>query len=159
MRVLKQTWLVLAVAAMASACVQKAQEGVVKGPKGSSDKATNAVIEVVLRDMLVNVPPGEEVYVSFGTSWPDRVDPPAGFLERLADIPATLRPVSDYGTEPTRTPLLLIAHIDSRQSDTEAKVKATRYRLGVGAADGFTARVVWSGGGWSVADRSATWAR
>lgn len=159
MRGFTRAMIAVSVALALGACAQKAEEGVVKGPKGDSDEATNAVLEVVVRDMLVNVPPGEEVYVSFGTSWDDRVDPPSGFLSRLDDIPATIKPVTDYGAEPARTPLLLIVHIAGRDGDTVARVKAMRYRLGVGAADGFTARVTWSHGGWRLAERSEHWLR
>jgi hypothetical protein len=152
-RTVRMLWIAVCVAVMTAACAQDAAEE----SKGSSVEAAHAVLEVVLRDMLTNVASGEEVYVSFGTSWRDRVDPPAGFLRRFDDVPAALHPVSAYGGGRGRTPLLLAVHVCEEKGEAEVLVEATRYRLGVGAADGFTARVVRSDGGWTIAERADRW--
>jgi len=131
----------------------------VDGEKGKDEAGQMAVAEVVVRHMLVNVPPGEEALVSFGTNWDDPVDPPEGFLGRLDDIPARFGPVSSYREGTDHTPLLLVVHITRWAGESVAEVHAVRYRYGIGASDGFTATVTWRDGAWRVSEKRKSWAR
>jgi hypothetical protein len=134
---------------------------VVSGERGQTESSELAVAEVVARHLLVNLPPGEQVYVSFGESWTDPVDPPAGFLGRLGDIAASFAPVSAYREEENKdlTPLLLVVHLERFVGDTVAEVTAIRFRYGVGAADGFTGTVTYANGAWRLSEKRKSWSR
>ena len=107
--------------------------------------------------MMGDKPSDRIVFVSFGRVWGDEIDPPAGFLERLADVAAVFQPVSEYHEETGENPVLLIVSVKKWISETEAHVLATRFRLGAGGAEGFTAVAKWSGGVWSIRERIESW--
>jgi hypothetical protein len=130
----------------------------VAGDKGVSAAAELAMRELVVRQLISDRRPQGPVFVSFGKTWADAIDPPAGFLERLADVGVVLKPVSEYRKDTDENPVLLIAHVKEWISETEAHILATRFRLGVGGAEGFTAVVEWSGGVWSIRKRIERWA-
>jgi hypothetical protein len=157
-------WLLVPalIALVASACGgPKRAAIVVSGERGQTESSELAVAEVVARHLLVNLPPGEDVYVSFGESWTDPVDPPEGFLGRFGDIAATFAPVSAYREDENRntTPLLLVVHLERFVGETVAEVTAVRFRYGVGSADGFAATVTYHEGTWRVSEKRRSWAR
>jgi len=129
----------------------------VAGQKGVSDDAGLDVQEVVIRNLVGSYQPGELIFVSFGESWEKHVDPPGGFLDRITDVDVVLKPVSEYARRSGGNPLLLIVRVDKWISDTEARVLATRYRLGTGGAEGFTAEVKWSKGVWRMMRAVESW--
>jgi hypothetical protein len=129
----------------------------VAGEKGVSAEAELDIQELVIRSVTKGGAAGEVLFVSFGESWNDNVDPPDAFLNRLADVDAVFKPVSEYKENPVTNPLLLIVRVTGWINETEAKVSVTRYRLGAGGADGFTAIVKWSQGVWRMGKSSALW--
>jgi len=129
----------------------------VAGDVGTSAAAELAVQELVVRQMMLDERSDGPVFVSFGRARLDAVDPPAGFLERLADVGVVLKPVSEYRENTDQNPVLLVVHVKKWISETEAHILATRYRLGAGGAEGFTAVAKWSDGVWSVRERIERW--
>lgn len=158
MHTMKKLAIVAVAAMIAGACGQNGQDRE-NAPEAAVKNVTGDVLAAVLRDMLNEVPPGDTVYVSFGESWQDRVDPPEGFLTRFDGVEADLAPVGRYGPQPGYTPYLLVVHMDRREGDAEAWVRATRYQFGAGTAMGYTAHAVKENGGWRVDGREDLWRR
>ncbi len=129
----------------------------VTGEKGVSAGAELVIQELVIRNALAEKPASGPIFVSFGESWEDRIDPPDGFLERLSDMDIEFKPVSQYRERADANPLLLIVRVTKWTSDTEAEVEATRFRLGVGGADSFTTTVEWTGGAWKMGKTVGFW--
>lgn len=150
-------WILCAVVWCAcGACAPKHSVSV-QGDAGKSGDSELALCELVIRDVVSDTPPGESVLVSFGESWVEHVDPPKAFFEHLSDVNASLAPVSRYdGYADARTTLFSV-HVVEWVSDIEAKIAVTRYRFGVGAADGFTATAKWKNGAWKLAGTSRHW--
>jgi hypothetical protein len=128
----------------------------VAGPAGVSAETELVIYEVVIRNAVANEAKGDTLLVSFGRSWIDHVDPPAGFLGRL-DVDVSLKPVSQRDQLSHRNAVLLEVRLVEPRSETEAKVSVTRFRFGVGASDGFTARVEWADGVWKIAKTTDHW--
>jgi hypothetical protein len=129
----------------------------VAGPKGDSENAELAIFELIVRDLVRSEPKGKSVLVSFGDSWVDHVDPPKAFFARLADVDVSLKPVSWRRQLPSPNAVLLVVHINTWTTDTEAAVSVTRFRFGAGVSDGFTAMVEWSNGDWRIARTADHW--
>ena len=150
--------LVLAVAVL-GASLGCAQRYSIKldGPAGTGPDAELAIQEMLVRNLVAEEPPGAPVLVSFG-EWPAQsFDPPAGFLARLSNVAVSLQPVSQFKLTSTPNAVLVAIHTVQWASETEASVAVTRVRFGVGASDGFTARVKRASGAWRVAGTSGHW--
>ena len=128
----------------------------VAGPKGESVDAELSIYELVLRSQIAQEPKGEAVFVSFGESWVDHVDPPTGFLGRLAGLDVSLEPVSRHGEHDDPDAVLLVVHLSQWTSETRASV-SVRFRFGVGVSEGFTAVVEWADGLWRLAKTMDYW--
>ncbi len=129
----------------------------VAGPKGQSADAELIIQELVVRNLVTREPGNATVLVSFGKSRLDNVDPPEGFFKRLTDTGVSLKPVSQHDPESNPNVLLLAVHLTEWNGETAARVSVIRYRFGVGASDGFTARVEWTKGSWSIAGTTGHW--
>lgn len=129
----------------------------VVGPKGNTPEVELVVCELVTRNLVADQPRGETILVSFGESWSDHVDPPAAFFDRLADTHVSLEPVSRHERLATKNTLLFAVQVTEWLSPTEANVSVTRFRFGVGAADGFTAKVKWRDGTWRISKSVHRW--
>jgi hypothetical protein len=130
--------------------------GEVAGEKGPAAGAALAVQELGVRYVVADRGGDHRVFVAFGNTPEGRGDPPAGFLERLTDTGVVFEPASELG-EGTSSQPLLVVHDVRWESDAEAVVSVTRFRRGVGASDGFTARVKWAAGVWRLEKRTASW--
>ncbi|HEU4366587.1 MAG TPA: hypothetical protein VFT13_14120 [Candidatus Krumholzibacteria bacterium] len=129
----------------------------VPGPSGGSPDAESSIRELMVRNLIATEPAGDIVLISFGASRLDNVDPPQAFFERLAGVPVTVKPASQYDAAQHPNALLIVVHDVQPASDTEANVAVTRFRYGVGASDGFTAAVEWRDGVWKIAETSRHW--
>jgi hypothetical protein len=142
--------LAVAVALIASGCAPRAMLSV-PGPRGTGAGADMAIRELAVRHMLALPRDGMDVYVSFGASWSDKVDPPKTFFERLQDVGDAVHPVSELDEQPQEKAVLLVVSQPFWQSDQSATVSAVRFRFGVGGADGLSARAKWADGVWTLA--------
>jgi hypothetical protein len=129
----------------------------VAGPSGQGAKSELTIQELLVRNLVAAEPARDVVLISFGKSRHDGVDPPPSFFERLTDLKASLRPVSQYHSSNTPNALLLVVHVGEMTSDTEVRVEVTRFRYGVGASDGFTAQVQWHDGVWKIVRTFHQW--
>ena len=129
----------------------------VAGEKGTSAQAELAIQELVIRHLIADDEPGRLVFLSFGTSWNDDIDPSPAFLERLGDVDVTLKPVSQCDKRSYENPVLLIVRVATWTSETEARLSETRFRFGAGGAEGFTANVEWESGIWRITKRLDLW--
>lgn len=154
----KMISLVLAVmvALGASGCAPRAMLSA-PGPRGTGAEADMAIRELAVRHMLALPRDGMEVYVSFGASWNDKVDPPEAFFTRLKDLGGVVHPVSELGELPHEKAVLVVVSQPFWESDQTATVSAVRFRFGVGGADGLSARATWADGVWTLAKVVTNW--
>ncbi len=156
---MKKLACIVVVAAVVGATVGCAHRYAVTvdGPRGRGADAELAIQEMLVRNLVAGEPAGETVLVSFGGSKDNPVDPPDAFLERMTDLPVSLRPVSQFDTAISADAVLVEIKPIQWDSDTVATVALKRVRFGVGASDGFLASVRWDGGAWSIAGTSKHW--
>ncbi len=148
--------IVVAQCAVWTGCASD-NEITVTGEKGTSAEAESAIQELVIRHLIAEDEPGRLVFVSFGTSWNDDIDPSPAFLARLGDVGVTLKPVSQCDKRAYENPVLLVVRVATWTSETEARLSATRFRFGAGGAEGFTANVEWESGIWKMTKRVDRW--
>jgi hypothetical protein len=150
--------LILAIATCCAivGCAPKASI-TVSGPNDTSEDTKFVIYELVLRNLVADEPSGRKILVSFGESWVDHVDPPEGFFDRLADVDVSLQPVSKRGELANANAVLFEIRLVEWTGESEAKVSVTRFRLGVGASNGFAARVEWVDGAWRLAKATGHW--
>jgi hypothetical protein len=129
----------------------------VAGPKGTSADTQLIIYELVIRNLVADEPKGEIIFVSFGESWIDHVDPPENFFVRLADLDVSLKPVSQHGQLSNPNALLFVVRLIEWTTETEASVSVTRFRFGVGASGGLTAKVEWTDGVWRLVKTTGHW--
>jgi hypothetical protein len=129
----------------------------VDGPAGMGPDAELAIQEMLVRNLVADEPVRRPVMVSLG-GWPaESADPPGGFLERLSDVPVSLKPVSQFDQASTPNAVLIALHEIQWTTEDEASVVVTRVRFGVGASDGFTANVQRTDGAWRITGTTHHW--
>jgi len=115
------------------------------------------IYELVVRNMAAGETEGETIFIAFGDSWPNRVDPPPALLKSLSDMDVSFEAISRQSRRAQPNALVYMAHPIEWIAETEAIVSVTRVRFGVGASDGFTSRVKWTDGKWKIVKTSCFW--
>jgi len=154
----REVWIIAALT-LGLACTDCARQRsiAVKGPADRTEAAAQAVCELAVRYAAADLREDQSVFVAFRAAGGEASDPPAGFLDRLTDLPHTFEPRSAYPGDLRRHPVLVVVDAPEWVGQAEARVRVTQIRFGVGGADGFIAKVEWQAGRWLVNGAVQQW--